>query len=339
MIVAYDDAFMLHLAGIEHPEHPGRVRAVADELARRGLLGDRMRAVAAAPEQIVRVHPAAYVERVKLECERVSLDDYADLSTGDTTIDKGSYEGAMLAAGATLAALDRVVAEGRAAFAVVRPPGHHAEPARGMGFCMFNNAGIAARSYALVEQTTGRLLSGVNVDVRLPMASTTKIMTGLLACESGRLDEIFTVPAEALRVEGSSMYLVAGEKLTLRDITYGLLLESGNDAANTIAFLLDGSLPAFVERMNQKALELGLENTHFDNPSGLDGPTHYTTALDLARHVRRLRHPFRRRVRQLIDRRADHAKKQQQDDGGAQGGRDVPPLQPADYRAQQEIEQ
>jgi D-alanyl-D-alanine carboxypeptidase len=115
------------------------------------------------------------------------------------------------------------------------------------------------------------------------MASTTKIMTGLLACESGRLDETFTVPAEALKVEGSSMGLVAGEKLTLRELTYGLLLESGNDAAGAIACLMDGSIPAFAERMNRRAGELSLTGTHFANPSGLDDAAHYTTALDLAR--------------------------------------------------------
>jgi len=142
---------------------------------------------------------------------------------------------------------------------------------------------FTAKGYALVEQTTGRLIEGQNYDMRLPMASTTKIMTGLLACESDRFDEVFAIPAEALRVEGSSVGLVAGERLTLRELTYGLLLESGNDAANAIALLLAGSIPAFAEMMNAKARELGLHNTHFTNPSGLDNPMHYTTALDLAR--------------------------------------------------------
>ncbi|HHT17288.1 MAG TPA: D-alanyl-D-alanine carboxypeptidase [Papillibacter sp.] len=142
---------------------------------------------------------------------------------------------------------------------------------------------VSAKAYALVEAETGRLITGANVSERLPMASTTKIMTGLLACESGRLDEEFVVPEEPLRVEGSSMGLVPGERITLRDLVYGLMLESGNDAANTIAYLLEGSIEAFAEKMNEKAENLGLENTHFDNPSGLDGPTHYTTALDLAR--------------------------------------------------------
>jgi D-alanyl-D-alanine carboxypeptidase len=142
---------------------------------------------------------------------------------------------------------------------------------------------ISARSYALVEQETGRLLAGENVTSRLPMASTTKIMTGFLACESGRLDEPFTVPGEALLVEGSSMGLVAGERLTLRELVYGLMLESGNDAANTIAVLLCGSIPAFADQMNARAEALRLDNTHFTNPSGLDNTAHYTSALDLAR--------------------------------------------------------
>lgn len=153
-----------------------------------------------------------------------------------------------------------------------------------LALCAGARAGaISAKAYALIEAETGRLIMGANVNERLPMASTTKIMTGLLACESGRLDEEFVVPEEPLRVEGSSMGLVPGEVITLRNLVYGLMLESGNDAANTIAFLLEGSLEAFAEKMNERAGELGLKNTHFDNPSGLDGPTHYTTALDLAR--------------------------------------------------------
>lgn len=149
--------------------------------------------------------------------------------------------------------------------------------------CLLTTGAVSAQSFALVEASSGRLLRGRETDRKLPMASTTKIMTGLLACESGRLDETFTVPAEALKVEGSSMGLVAGERLTLRELTYGLLLESGNDAAGAIAYLLDGSIPAFAERMNRRAAALGLTGTHFANPSGLDDAAHYTTALDLAR--------------------------------------------------------
>lgn len=142
---------------------------------------------------------------------------------------------------------------------------------------------VSAKGAAVVELVSGRLLYGRDENRRLPMASTTKIMTGLLACESGQLDRVFTVPADAIRVEGSSMGLVAGEKITLRDLVYGLMLESGNDAANTIAACLAGSVGAFVEKMNDKARSLGLANTHFVTPSGLDADGHYTTALDLAR--------------------------------------------------------
>lgn len=147
----------------------------------------------------------------------------------------------------------------------------------------FRAGAISAKSFALVEGETGRLIYGQNIHTRLPMASTTKIMTGLLACESGRLDDTFTVPASAAGTEGSSMYLTAGERLTLRELTYGLLLVSGNDAANAIACCLDGSVEHFAERMNTRARELGLVDTHYMNPSGLDGSAHYTTALDLAR--------------------------------------------------------
>lgn len=142
---------------------------------------------------------------------------------------------------------------------------------------------ISAGSYALIEASTGRVIKNQNSDGRFPMASTTKIMTGLLACESGKLDTIVTVPKEALKVEGSSMGLLPDEKISLREIVYGLLLESGNDAANAVAYCLDGSIAKFAERMNARAVELGLLNTSFENPSGLDGTKHYTTASDLAR--------------------------------------------------------
>ncbi len=149
--------------------------------------------------------------------------------------------------------------------------------------CAQDCAAISAQGYALVESGTGRLVSGKNMNARLPMASTTKIMTGLLACESGQLDSVIAVPKEAVGVEGSSLHLVAGEEMTLRDLTYGLLLESGNDAANAIAYALEGSISGFAEKMNRRAAELGLNDTHFVNPSGLDDAAHYTSALDLAR--------------------------------------------------------
>jgi D-alanyl-D-alanine carboxypeptidase len=148
--------------------------------------------------------------------------------------------------------------------------------------CLFGSAcAYSAEAYAVLDADTGVLLDSSRADVRLPMASTTKIMTGLLAAEDSNPDRLITVPAECAGIEGSSMYLQAGEVLSLRDVLYGLLLCSGNDAAECIAAVCGGR-EEFVSRMNQRAAELGLSNTHFDNPSGLDGETHYTTAAELA---------------------------------------------------------
>lgn len=148
MLVAYDDDLTKHLAGVPHPERPDRVRVVAEELERRGMLGERVATRIALPEELAQVHPATYIELVRRTCASLEDREAAYLSTGDTVVDASSFEVASRAAGATLAALDAAVAGNRAAFALVRPPGHHAEPARGMGFCVFNNAAIAARTFA-----------------------------------------------------------------------------------------------------------------------------------------------------------------------------------------------
>ncbi len=140
----------------------------------------------------------------------------------------------------------------------------------------------SASAFAVLAADTGALLDGAREDEQLPMASTTKIMTGLLAAEDSDLDRIITVPAECAGVEGSSMYLKAQEQLPLRDVLYGLMLCSGNDAAECIAAVCGGR-ERFITRMNTRARQLGLTRTHFDNPSGLDGETHYTTAEELAR--------------------------------------------------------
>ncbi|HTJ25619.1 MAG TPA: histone deacetylase [Candidatus Limnocylindria bacterium] len=156
MLVAYDEGLTAHLAGVPHPERPDRVRVVARELERRGMLGERLDTRLADPAEIARVHPAAYIELVRRTCAALEDHEAGYLSTGDTVVDAGSFEAASRAAGAALVALEAAVDRRRAAFALVRPPGHHAEPARGMGFCVFNNAAIAAHTYA--HETGGRVL-------------------------------------------------------------------------------------------------------------------------------------------------------------------------------------
>ena len=143
---------------------------------------------------------------------------------------------------------------------------------------------ITAKAYALIEATSGRLLLGEHEHERRPMASTTKIMTALLLIESGEdLDTLVTVPPEAAGTEGSSMHLSAGERVSLRDLLYGLMMVSGNDAAVALAIHHAGSVEAFAARMNARASALSCTDTHFVNPHGLHDPEHYTSACDLAR--------------------------------------------------------
>ncbi len=144
---------------------------------------------------------------------------------------------------------------------------------------------VGAKAAVVIDAGTGEVLYEKNSRQRLPMASTTKIMTSLIALESGRLDEEFTVDSEAIRVEGSSMGLCYGDRVTMRALVCGMLLPSGNDAANAAAVRIAGSVDGFVKLMNERAEEMGLECTHFVTPSGLDDYTdeHYSTALDMAR--------------------------------------------------------
>ena len=142
--------------------------------------------------------------------------------------------------------------------------------------------GVSARGAVLLEAETGEVVFGQNQNARLPMASTTKIMTALVALESLPVDTVVKITPSSVGVEGSSIYLTEGETLTLEQLLYALLLESANDAATAIAIAVAGSVEAFSEKMNLRAASLGLTDTHFVNPHGLDAEGHYTTAFELA---------------------------------------------------------
>ena len=143
--------------------------------------------------------------------------------------------------------------------------------------------GVSGECACLYLPQLGAAVVDKNAHRRHPMASTTKIMTALVALENAALDEVVTVTQEAVGVEGSSIYLACGETPRMEDLLYALLLESANDAAAAIAIHVGGSISSFAQMMNDKAKELHLEDTHFKNPHGLSDPEHYTTAYDLAR--------------------------------------------------------
>lgn len=139
----------------------------------------------------------------------------------------------------------------------------------------------AKRAYVL-DAVSGRILYQRNPDERSLIASTTKIMTALVVCEQCNVLDRMRIPGEAVGIEGSSMYLKEGEVLSLQELLYGLMLSSGNDAAVALAIYCGGTVEGFAEMMNDKARNLGLTGTHFENPNGLDCPGHYSTARDLA---------------------------------------------------------
>lgn len=141
---------------------------------------------------------------------------------------------------------------------------------------------ISAKSAVLIEAESGTVLFEKNSGTFMPMASTTKIMSALLTLESGSLDENFVVDSEAIKVEGSSMGLTEGDTVTRRTLCYGMLLPSGNDAANASAVSVSGSVESFVKLMNERAAEIGMKSTRFVTPSGLDGEGHGSTAYDMA---------------------------------------------------------
>lgn len=157
-------------------------------------------------------------------------------------------------------------------------------------FCAFVSTPLSASASAVseiaMELTTGKVLYEGNADVRLPMASTTKILTAIIIIEDCNLDEVITVPDEAVGVEGSSIYLKKGEEIDVRDLLYGLMLRSGNDSAASLAIHHSGSIEKFAEVMCERAKTIGAENSSFKNPSGLPDDNHYTTARDLCKIAR-----------------------------------------------------
>lgn len=144
------------------------------------------------------------------------------------------------------------------------------------------NNEISAKSYILMESSTGKILSQKNADVKMPMASTTKIMTTLIALEQEDIDTYFTVDPQAILVEGSSMGLLPGDSVNLYSLAVGMILSSGNDGANATAVKIAGNIENFAKLMNEKAKDIGMVNTNFTNPSGLPDDNHYSTAYDMA---------------------------------------------------------
>ena len=141
---------------------------------------------------------------------------------------------------------------------------------------------LSGESYILMDGSTGRVLYEKDANKKMEMASTTKIMTALIALEKGNLNDKVRVDDRAVGVEGSSIYLKKGEVMTLKDLTYGLMLRSGNDAAVAMAYHIGGSSEEFVNLMNEKAKSIGAVNTNFTNPNGLHHENHYSTAYNIA---------------------------------------------------------
>jgi len=141
---------------------------------------------------------------------------------------------------------------------------------------------ISAECAILIDGETGRVLYEKQAEEKSLIASTTKIMTALVICEQTNVLDRVKIPKEAVGVEGSSMYLKEGEVLTVQELLYGLMLQSGNDAAVALAIYCGGTVEGFTELMNDKAHRLGMTQSHFANPSGLDSPGNYSTARDMA---------------------------------------------------------
>lgn len=156
---------------------------------------------------------------------------------------------------------------------------------------------VSAKGAILIDAEDGTVYFEQNADTPSGPASTTKLMTALVVSELCDPDTVVTIPPEAVGIEGSSIYLIAGEKLTVQELLYALLLSSANDAATALAIAASGSIEAFCAQMNEKAKQLGLKRTHFENPHGLSHELHVTTARELATVAREvLRTPLLRQI-------------------------------------------
>lgn len=144
------------------------------------------------------------------------------------------------------------------------------------------NFNVSANNAILIDQSSGKVLYEKSAHQQQPIASITKIMTAIIAIESGKMDDMARTSRRAIYTEGSSIYLEQGEKMAIEDLVYGLMLRSGNDAAVAIAEHIGGSVEGFVYLMNEKAKWLGMTNTNFENPHGLHSDNHYSTAYDMA---------------------------------------------------------
>ncbi|MFC1616319.1 D-alanyl-D-alanine carboxypeptidase family protein [Patescibacteria group bacterium] len=142
---------------------------------------------------------------------------------------------------------------------------------------------INASSSISMDLNTGAVLYEKEAHQRRPLASITKLMTILIILDENKLEEEVIVSSNAANTEGSTMYLVAGERITVENLLKGALIQSANDAAVALAEFNAGNVNSFIEKMNKKALDLGLINTHYENPTGLDQPNNYSSAYDIAK--------------------------------------------------------
>ncbi|MEG1527716.1 MAG: D-alanyl-D-alanine carboxypeptidase family protein [Clostridia bacterium] len=153
----------------------------------------------------------------------------------------------------------------------------------GINFNSAHAQNLTCAEGACLMEISGRVLYGKNMDKKLPMASTTKVVTALTVIKNANLNDIVSIPKEAVGIEGSSIYLKVGEKISVADLLYGLMLQSGNDSATALALYVSGSVEEFAKLMTKTAKSLGANNSNFVNPHGLHNDLHYTTAYDLAK--------------------------------------------------------